>query len=294
MGDKPGHQFRGNQYTGPEGASGREAMIRAHMAENAERERQDSEEMPRGELRDLGRGVSEDEFGNKFSTATGKPVSSVPDLDHLKRENAMPAKISDVPEGGPGVYKSDPDPFDRDKSEPTQAEYAYSRLPEWKQKDLDHLVGRLTMADIQKAEREVAKVEGRRLSGPKPTQSRAEKIAESRKAFDRDKSEPTQSRAEKIAESRKALDKAYELSRAHSKLAEASEKKYGAKGPVISGSVREHFPKPVKDKLRKLARGVSENLDKSRAAWKGAGKRSSTWQKERQAVISKKGRGFYG
>jgi hypothetical protein len=30
-----------------------------------------------------------------------------PDLDHLKRENAMPAKISDVPAGGKGAYDAE-------------------------------------------------------------------------------------------------------------------------------------------------------------------------------------------
>lgn len=86
----------------------------------------------------------------------------------------------------------------------------------------------------------------------------------------------------------------YAFSRAHSKLARWAERTYGDHGPLISGSVRLHFPPHVKDCLRHLARKVTEHSGRSYAAWHNAGRRRATWFRLKEQTIARDGRGFYG
>jgi len=104
----------------------------------------------------------------------------------------------------------------------------------------------------------------------------------------------TEEKAYQVARARAELKLAYAFSRAHSRLAVWAEGAYGAQGATISGVYREHFPQPVKERLRRLASMVSERLAYSRSAWRQAGKRQSTWQRLRQNIIRAYGRGFYG
>ncbi len=87
---------------------------------------------------------------------------------------------------------------------------------------------------------------------------------------------------------------AYAHSRAHSKLAALAFKRYGDQGSMISGVVRDHFPKPMKDRLRDISRKVGKLLDESFYDWRLAGKHHATWIRLKDATIQKYGRGYYG
>lgn len=90
------------------------------------------------------------------------------------------------------------------------------------------------------------------------------------------------------------LRAAYRHSRTHSQLAGRAMDLYGDHGSQISATVRDHFPEPIKAKLRYHALCVASRLDKSRAAWKLSGRRFASWMKAKELVISQDGRGFYG
>ena len=90
------------------------------------------------------------------------------------------------------------------------------------------------------------------------------------------------------------LSHAYALSRAHSNLAIWAEQKFGKKGPLISGVVREHFPPDVKEHLRFLASGVGESFRWSLARWRMAGRRRETWLRAKADIRNREGSGFYG
>lgn len=61
--------------------------------------------------------------------------------------------------------------------------------------------------------------------------------------------------------------------RQYVQLASAAFDQYGTQGPLIAGVLREHFPEPVKDELRRLARAETEERDVARAHWQAAGRR---------------------
>lgn len=90
------------------------------------------------------------------------------------------------------------------------------------------------------------------------------------------------------------LRAAYWHSRAHTRLADRAMSLYGDHGSLIAGVVRNHFPAPIKAKLRYHARSVTSLLDKSRASWRLSGRRFASWMKAKELVISQDGRGFYG
>jgi hypothetical protein len=91
----------------------------------------------------------------------------------------------------------------------------------------------------------------------------------------------------------KLFEKATKASRAHSKLASESLDKYGDHGSHISGVLRDHFPKDVKDKLRKHARDINKYADAAYYA-RPKGVRNTTMQALAGAVATKTGTGFYG
>lgn len=91
----------------------------------------------------------------------------------------------------------------------------------------------------------------------------------------------------------KLFEKATKASRAHSKLASESLDKYGDHGSHISGVLRDHFPKDVKDKLRKHARDINTHADAAYYA-RPKGVRNTTMQALAGAVATKTGTGFYG
>lgn len=54
---------------------------------------------------------------------------------------------------------------------------------------------------------------------------------------------------------------------------------YGDHGSLVSGVVRAHFPDPVKDDLRTLARLATRYRDQSLAHWRAAGRSARTWRR---------------
>ena len=82
-------------------------------------------------------------------------------------------------------------------------------------------------------------------------------------------------------------------SRAHSTATNKALATYGAQGPQISGVIRDHFPKHVKDKLRILARQVTEFSDAGYEA-RPKGVRVETMRKLSREVATRYGSGFYG
>lgn len=147
MGDKQGHEFHGNQYASVAEAA---AAARAHIEsgsptwKNAGTPLGDvlraAEEADWGkpELAKALRSVAQDDkyrdkYRQEISIRSSRgpvrdlrdpvPDIATPDIAYLSRENKMPAKISDVPEGGKGVY-------DQDKSlEPKSTGYAGQNFP---------------------------------------------------------------------------------------------------------------------------------------------------------------------
>lgn len=62
---------------------------------------------------------------------------------------------------------------------------------------------------------------------------------------------------------------------------------YGSHGPLISGSVRDHFPTDVKMSLRKSIVEVSGLLERSRVEWSHAGRRRHTWTRAKDAAYAR-------
>lgn len=85
------------------------------------------------------------------------------------------------------------------------------------------------------------------------------------------------------------LLRAAACSRAHDRLARQSLLAYGDHGPNISGCVREHFPTPVKDRLRRLASAASGSSF-AYTLWRAAGGTLTTYRREHD----KHSFGFYG
>jgi hypothetical protein len=107
MGDKQGHAFRGNQYTAAQVA----AMDR--MQDRANRDQGHAVAAKHGVGYDPETGsfrqgpipMSAESLAIRTGRATAElKGAAVPDLDHLKRENAIPARVSNVPTGGAGEF----------------------------------------------------------------------------------------------------------------------------------------------------------------------------------------------
>lgn len=61
------------------------------------------------------------------------------------------------------------------------------------------------------------------------------------------------------------------------RMVRAAYRLYGDHGSLISGCERDHFPTPVKDRLRRNARFIVALCDAIDATWAAAGRRSDTW-----------------
>lgn len=96
-----------------------------------------------------------------------------------------------------------------------------------------------------------------------------------------------------LREAARWFESACAYSREHDRLAAGCLRRFGDHGPLISGCVREHFPAAYKDKLRALARSVSEHSDKAWAA-KPPRVRRATLRALARAVAKRDGSGFYG
>ena len=90
-----------------------------------------------------------------------------------------------------------------------------------------------------------------------------------------------------------AFTQAYQASRAHSALAQAADLMFGEAGPLISGCVQTHYPEPIKDELRHLAREVGRLSDEAYAN-RPRYVRLTTMRALKDAIIARDGRGFYG
>jgi hypothetical protein len=86
---------------------------------------------------------------------------------------------------------------------------------------------------------------------------------------------------------------ACDASRRHNRLAAHALNLYGSQGAQISGCVREHFPEPIKDRLRELARKVTTEGDAAAAA-RPARVRHDTIRHIGRLVATRDGSGFYG
>lgn len=82
-------------------------------------------------------------------------------------------------------------------------------------------------------------------------------------------------------------------SRAHMALATAALETFGRHGPLVSGCVRSHFPEPVKQALRELARECGRRSDMARAA-RPRGMHASTVNRIACAIATRDGSGHYG
>jgi len=87
---------------------------------------------------------------------------------------------------------------------------------------------------------------------------------------------------------------AYAHSRVHTELAKLAMEQFGDHGSLISGCVRDHFPVPVKDRLRDIALEVTRLLDESKIEWRKSGKHLRTWIRLKDQIVSRDGKGYYG
>jgi len=78
--------------------------------------------------------------------------------------------------------------------------------------------------------------------------------------------------------------RADEINQAFTVLVRAAEATYGDHGPLVSGAVREHFPEPVKVRLRRLAYARGTALAFSRTLWDATGATGARWHALRSAV----------
>jgi hypothetical protein len=99
----------------------------------------------------------------------------------------------------------------------------------------------------------------------------------------------------KLLPSYEAFKKANEVSRAWDSLVSESIKTYGARpqGGHVSGIYSEHFPQALQDRLRDMARQVSELSDKAYSL-KPARVHASTIRALRGLVVAQYGKAYYG
>lgn len=86
---------------------------------------------------------------------------------------------------------------------------------------------------------------------------------------------------------------ACEYSRMHDNYAAGALERWGDHGPQISGIVREHFPEPVRQHLRWLARQVAIESERAYAA-RPCRIRLETMRKLAKEIARRDGSGFYG
>ena len=83
------------------------------------------------------------------------------------------------------------------------------------------------------------------------------------------------------------------LSRSHSDLCKAALDQYGDHGPDVSGVCRNHFPEPIKVKLRSMAKAINTHNNIA-AGFRPPRSHYSTFIKVKRHLESKYGKGFYG
>lgn len=88
-------------------------------------------------------------------------------------------------------------------------------------------------------------------------------------------------------------ERACEASRLHRDMSKMAFDYYGNHGPQISGCVRDHFPEQIKNDLRNLARRVSDEMVKAKAA-RPKRTRLMTVARIGRLVATRDGVGFYG
>lgn len=96
-----------------------------------------------------------------------------------------------------------------------------------------------------------------------------------------------------LAPARYLFEGACRASRLHQSEAQRALANYGSHGPLISGCVRSHFPKAVKDRLRGLAQAASARSDAAYAA-RPPRVRFATMRRLARAVATRDGSGRYG
>ncbi len=97
----------------------------------------------------------------------------------------------------------------------------------------------------------------------------------------------------KFADAVSHFENACKASRDHSSLASQSLEEFGKRGSLISGVVQDHFPEPLKNKLRDLARLVTSESDAAYAA-RPRYVRLATIRNLGKLVARRDGSGFYG
>lgn len=98
---------------------------------------------------------------------------------------------------------------------------------------------------------------------------------------------------EDLREAQKLFATACAHSRAHNYYAAKALREFGEHGAQISGCVREHFPEPVKNQLRKLAQLVTKYSELGHAA-RPKRVRLGTMRHLARSVATRDGSGFYG
>ena len=83
------------------------------------------------------------------------------------------------------------------------------------------------------------------------------------------------------------------FSRSHSDLCKAALAQYGDQGPCISGVCRDHFPEPIKLKLRSMAKAINTHNNLA-VGFRPPRSHYATVIKVKRHLESKYGKGFYG
>ena len=97
-----------------------------------------------------------------------------------------------------------------------------------------------------------------------------------------------------LEKSADAMQSACFLSREHSRLCRDYLAQYGnGNGKDISGIYRDHFPEPVKEQLRSIARAIAEFSYRAYKV-KPRGVHAATIRKLGRAIAARDGTGFYG
>ena len=97
----------------------------------------------------------------------------------------------------------------------------------------------------------------------------------------------------KFTEVVRHFEQCCQASREHSRLASESLDRFGDHGSAISGVVRDHFPESVKDRLRDLARTITQESDLAYAA-RPRYTRLVTIRRIGKLIAQRDGSGFYG
>lgn len=90
----------------------------------------------------------------------------------------------------------------------------------------------------------------------------------------------------------RAFAYAFARSREHSAIVADALQRYGEKGPMISGIAQDHFPQPIKTRLRALCSIMNQHYVLA-GTLRPPGVRGTTMHKLRHAVRMRYGCGFY-